>query len=286
MARHVVCLTFDHDHMSGFIARGLTTPTAISRGEYDIVVIPRLVALLDKYGIKGTFFTPGHTIDSTPECVMPYVEAGHELAHHGWTHRLPVTMERAEEEEEIVRGNESIRRISGRNARGYRSPAWDLSPNSIELLLKHGIKYDSSLMGHDYDCYLARQGDVVELKKPMERGRETALVEMPISWSLDDFPHFEYMRNPNGSIQAGLMNATNVLENFVDDYTYMTRVQPDFGILTYTFHPHVIGRGHRMMMLERLIQKLMEGGAEFMTMEQAMEAWLARRNAGRKAAAE
>jgi peptidoglycan/xylan/chitin deacetylase (PgdA/CDA1 family) len=272
--------------MSGFIARGLTTPTAISRGEYDMVVIPRLVALLEKYDIKATFFTPGHTIDTTPECVMPYVEAGHELAHHGWTHRLPVTMERAEEEEEIVRGNESIERISGRTARGYRSPAWDLSSNSIELLLKHGIKYDSSLMGHDYDCYFARQGDVVELLKPMVRGRETSLVEMPISWSLDDFPHFEYMRNPNGSIQAGLMNATNVLENFVDDYTYMTRVQPDFGILTYTFHPHVIGRGHRMMMLERLIQKLMEDGAEFMTMERAMDVWLQRRNAGRKAAAE
>jgi peptidoglycan/xylan/chitin deacetylase (PgdA/CDA1 family) len=286
MAQHVVCLTFDHDHMSGFIARGQTTPTAISRGEYDMVVIPRLVALLDKYDIKATFFTPGHTIDSTPEAVTPYVEAGHELAHHGWTHRLPVTMDRAEEEEEIVRGNESIKRISGKTARGYRSPAWDLSPNSIELLLKHGIKYDSSLMGHDYDCYYARQGDVVELKRPIVRGRETGLVEMPISWSLDDYPHFEYMRNPNGSIQAGLMNATNVLENFVDDYTYMTRVQPDFGILTYTFHPHVIGRGHRMMMLERLIQKLMEDGAEFRTMESAMDVWLARRQSGRKQAAE
>ncbi|MBS0539651.1 MAG: polysaccharide deacetylase family protein, partial [Proteobacteria bacterium] len=246
MPRFIVCLTFDHDHLSGFIARGLTSPTVMSRGEYDIVVIPRLVALLGKYGIKGTFFTPGHTIDSTPQAVMPYIEAGHEIAHHGWTHRLPVTMERDEEEEEIVRGNESIKRISGRTARGYRSPAWDLSPNSIELLLKHGIQYDSSMMGHDYDCYFARQGDVVELKKPFVRGRETKLLEMPISWSLDDFPHFEYMRNPNGSVQAGLMNATNVLENFVDDYTYMTRVQPDFGILTYTFHPHVIGRGHRM----------------------------------------
>jgi peptidoglycan/xylan/chitin deacetylase (PgdA/CDA1 family) len=286
MSRHIVCLTFDHDHMSGFIARGLTSPTVISRGEYDTVVIPRLVALMKKYDIKGTFFTPGHTIDTSPEAVMPYVEAGHELAHHGWTHRLPVTMERAEEEEEIVRGNESIKRISGKLARGYRSPAWDLSPNSIELLLKHGIKYDSSLMGHDYDCYYARQGDVVELMKPMVRGRTTPLLEMPISWSLDDFPHFEYMRNPNGSIQAGLMNATAVLENFVDDYTYMTRVQPDFGILTYTFHPHVIGRGHRMMMLERLIQKLMEDGAVFMTMEQAMGEWLARNQAPRKAAAE
>jgi peptidoglycan-N-acetylglucosamine deacetylase len=286
MPRHIVCLTFDHDHMSGFIARGLTSPTVISRGEYDTIVIPRLVALMKKYDIKGTFFTPGHTIDTTPEAVTPYVEAGHELAHHGWTHRLPVTMERDEEEEEIVRGNESIKRISGKAARGYRSPAWDLSPNSIELLLKHGIKYDSSLMGHDYDCYYARQGDVVELMKPMVRGRTTPLLEMPISWSLDDFPHFEYMRNPNGSIQQGLMNATAVLENFVDDYTYMPRVQPDFGILTYTFHPHVIGRGHRMMMLERLIQKLMEDGAVFMTMEQAMGEWLARNQPARKAAAE
>ena len=84
----------------------------------------------------------------------------------------------------------------------------------------------------------------------------------------------------------GLMNATNVLENFVDDFTYMTRVQPDFGVLTYTFHPHVIGRGHRMMMLERLIQKLMEGGAVFITMEAAMQEWLARRQGTRKAAAE
>jgi peptidoglycan-N-acetylglucosamine deacetylase len=94
------------------------------------------------------------------------------------------------------------------------------------------------------------------------------------------------MRNPNGSIQAGLMNATNVLENFVDDFTYMTRVAPDFGILTYTFHPHVIGRGHRMMMLERLIQKLIEGGALFTTMETAMHEWLARRQPAQKAAAE
>jgi len=283
MPRHIVCLTFDHDHVSGLIARGMTSPTAISRGEYDIVVIPRLVALMNRYGIKATFFTPGHTIDSTPAAVTPYVEAGHELAHHGWTHRLPVTLSRDEEEEEIVRGNESIKRISGRTARGYRSPAWDLSPHSIELLLKHGIQYDSSLMGNDYDCYFARQGDVAELMKPLVRGRETALVEMPISWSLDDYPVFEYMRLPNGSVQQGLMNATSVLENFVDDFTYMTRVC-DYGILTYTFHPHVIGRGHRMMMLERLIQRLIEGGAVFMTMEEAMQDWLARRQSVAKAA--
>jgi peptidoglycan-N-acetylglucosamine deacetylase len=285
MRRHIACLTFDHDHMSGFIARGMTTPTPISRGEFDLVAIPRIVKLLARYNVKGTFFTPGHTIESAWQSVETYVDAGHELAHHGWTHRPPATVERAEEEEEIVRGNEVIKKISGRTARGYRSPSWDLSLHTIELLLKHGIQYDSSLMGDDYDCYFARQGDIVELKKPFVRGRETTLVEMPISWSLDDFPYFEYMRNPNGAIQQGLSNATQVLENFIDDFVYMTRIR-DRGILTYTFHPHVVGRGHRMMMLERLILKLLEHGAVFMTMEQALAEWRTWRADGTRQAAE
>ena len=275
MKRHIVCMTFDHDNMSGFIARGATTPTAISRGEYDIVVMPRLLDLLRSYTVPATFFTPGHTIDSWPATVAGVLEHGHELGHHGWTHRVPATLSREEEEEEIVRGNESIRRLSGRNAVGYRSPAWDLSPHTIDLLLAHGFRYDSSMMGNDYDCYFARKGDVVELKKPFVRGVETSLVEMPISWSLDDYPHFEYMRMPN-MVQQGLMNASGVLENFVDDFVYMTRVA-DWGILTYTFHPHVIGRGHRMIMLEKLILRLGELGAEFMTMERALDEWHAHR---------
>jgi len=44
----------------------------------------------------------------------------------------------------------------------------------------------------------------------------------------------------------------------------------DWGVITYTFHPHVIGRGHRMAMLERLIERLRAGGAIFVTMEQAV----------------
>jgi peptidoglycan/xylan/chitin deacetylase (PgdA/CDA1 family) len=267
MSRHIVCLTFDHDHMSGFIARGLTTPTYISRGEYDMVVIPRLVALLGRYDIKATFFTPGHTIDSSPQSVMPYVDAGHELAHHGWTHRLPASLSKDEEEEEIVRGNNSIKRVSGQFARGYRSPAWDLSAHSIDLLLKHRIKYDSSLMGHDYDCYYARNGDMVELKKPFVRGRETSLLEMPISWSLDDYPHFEFVRTAP-TILPGLQPARAVMESWLDEFLYMQKTV-DWGVLTYTMHPYVIGRGYRMLALEGLIDRLANEGAAFMTLEDA-----------------
>jgi peptidoglycan/xylan/chitin deacetylase (PgdA/CDA1 family) len=279
MSKHFVCLTFDHDNTSSAISRELTSPTPISRGDFGMVATDRVLALLRKHRIESTWFIPGHTIETYPGSVADVVKAGHEIAHHGWTHRVPAALGREAEEGELERGNEAIKKLTGRHARGYRSPAWDLSPHSIGLLLKHGFVYDSSLMGHDYLPYQARDGDVIKLEEPLVYGPDTALVEMPISWTLDDFPVFEYMRLQN-FIQPGLMNASLVGENWLADFTYM-RDHYDWGILTYTFHPHVIGRGHRMIMLEKLIEKLREGGAVFLTMEQAVAEYRAKFPRGR-----
>ena len=150
VGHHVVCLTFDYDNVSAGIARGVTTPTAISRGDFGMVAAERLLALLNQHGIRGTWFVPGHTIESYPTSCRLVQSAGHEIGHHGWTHRVPATLTREEEEQELLRGNDAIRKLTGQFARGYRSPAWDLSEHSIGLLLKHGFEYDSSLMGHDY----------------------------------------------------------------------------------------------------------------------------------------
>lgn len=268
MAKHFVCLTFDQDNASGAISRGMTTPTAISRGDFGMVGTERILALLKKHRIRSTWFIPGHTIESYPASVAAVHADGHEIGNHGWTHRVPATLGREEEERELVRGNAAIRRLTGRDPRGYRSPAWDLSPHSLELLLKHGFLYDSSLMGHDYLPYQARQNDVVSLQEPIIYGPDSKLVEMPISWSLDDFMVFEFYRY-DSVVLPGLMNAGLVLENWLDDFRYM-KSQYDWGVITYTFHPHVIGRGHRMMMLEKLIRELRKGGATFVTMEQAV----------------
>jgi peptidoglycan-N-acetylglucosamine deacetylase len=275
MPRHIVCLTFDFDAISGFIARGQTSPSWISRGEFGPRSgAPRLLALFKKYGIRTTWFTPGHTIETYPKASEAVLEAGHEIAHHGWTHRPPTTLSRDEEEEELVRGNESIRKLTGRKARGYRSPTWDLTPHSVELFLKHGFVYDSSLMGDDYMPYYARQGDVIELLKPAVFGRETAVVEMPIHWSTDDSPHFEFVRTET-TVRQGLMNANAVVENWINDFLYMQEVN-EWGVITYTCHPFIIGRGHRMMMLEKLIRACADRGAVFMAMEDAVAEFQAR----------
>jgi peptidoglycan/xylan/chitin deacetylase (PgdA/CDA1 family) len=267
-------MTFDFDAMSGMIARGLTTATPVSRGEFGPVAVPRILALLEEYGVRTTWFIPGFTIETYPAQCETVLAAGHEIAHHGWTHMPPNDMTREQEEAGLVRGNEAIKRLSGRNARGYRSPSWDLSPHSIELLLKHGFMYESSMMGDDYTPYRVRRGDVVELEKPMVFGQPTRMIEMPISWTLDDFPHFEFLRMKT-SLMQGLMNANAVLDNWTNDYLYL-RDHFDWGVLTYTFHPYVIGRGHRMIVLEKLLRTMADNGAQFVTMEEAAREYDAR----------
>jgi peptidoglycan/xylan/chitin deacetylase (PgdA/CDA1 family) len=274
MPHHIVCLTFDFDAMTGFISRGLTTPTPISRGEFGLVGVRRILDLLRKYDIRSSFFIPGVVIEMYPAACEAMVAAGHEIGHHGYTHVPPANLSREQEEEGLVQGNAAIQRLSGQTARGYRSPSWDLSPHTVELLLKHHFVYDSSMMGNDYTPYYARQGDQIFLEKPCVWGPSTALLELPISWTLDDYPHFEFLRTPT-SVLPGLMNAQDVLQNWIDDFVYMQRVT-DWGIITYTMHPYVIGRGHRMLMLERLILRLMEGGAVFTTMEEAARQFAAR----------
>jgi peptidoglycan-N-acetylglucosamine deacetylase len=268
MSKHIVCLTFDFDAMSGFIARGMTSPTPVSRGEFGAdVAAPRILALLKKYRIKSSWYIPGHTLETYPDVCARVLDAGHEIGHHGWTHVPPAQLTRDQEEDGLVRANEQIRKLTGGYARGYRSPSWDLSPHSVELLLKHNIVYDSSMMGNDYTPYRVRRGDVIELEKPVVFGRATRLIEMPISWSLDDYPHFEFIRAKDWILQ-GLKSAGSVLENWADDYLYMTKAMT-WGVITYTFHPFVIGRGHRMLILEKLIRKLKDNGATFMKVEDA-----------------
>ena len=266
MPRHIVCLTFDFDTQSGFIARGMTTPTPLSRGEFGAMASGRILDLLKSFGLRTTWFIPGFTIESWPREAEAVVSAGHEVAHHSWAHIPPATQTRGEEEADMIRASTAIERLTGRKPRGYRSPSWDLSEHTIDLLLAHGFLYDSSLMGADYLPYRTRRGDVAKLGKPYRFGEETPLIEIPVSWSLDDYPHFEFVRT-QATVLASMQPARAVMQSWLDEFLYMKKTV-DWGVLTYTMHPYVIGRGQRMLALEDLVARLAAEGAVFMTMEE------------------
>lgn len=274
MPRHIACLSYDFDTWSGFASRGMLTPTPISRGEFGIIGARRILDLLSSRGIKGSWYIPGVVIKTYPEACESVVAGGHEVGHHGWSHIPPAELSAEREAEEFAMGVEAIRGLTGQIPAGYRSPAWDLSEQSIDLMVRHGLRYDSSMMGHDCEPYFARRGDKVAADAPLVFGETTDLVEVPISWSLDDHPHFEFFRTKAG-VMPGLANAGAVLENWLADFEYMRRTT-DWGVMVYTFHPYVSGRGHRMMMMEQLIDGLTAMGAEFRTLDEVQQEYRAR----------
>jgi peptidoglycan/xylan/chitin deacetylase (PgdA/CDA1 family) len=124
------------------------------------------------------------------------------------------------------------------------------------------------MMGDDYLPYYARRGDAIELEQPARFGAPTPLIEMPIHWSVDDSPHFEFVRSEE-SLRQGLKPAGGVLDNWVHDFLYL-KGRLEWGVLTYTCHPFISGRGHRILMLERLIRRLQDEGAVFQRVDETV----------------
>jgi peptidoglycan-N-acetylglucosamine deacetylase len=272
--RATVCLTFDFDAISIWIGPlGATSPSMISRGEFGAVGVARILRLLAGRGIRATFFVTGHTAETYPESLRAIVAAGHEVGHHGYLHENPCALGSREEEERVlVRGLAALDRVGGVRPVGYRSPAWDNSPHTVELLLEHRFRYESSLMGKDFEPYWCRVGDVIQQDGPYLFGREVDLVELPVSWILDDWPHFEYL-SLGGRISPGLSAPSKVEEIWRGEFDFLYRDVPG-GVYTLTMHPQVIGRGHRLLMLERLIDHIAaHDGVRFTTLAEAADAW-------------
>jgi peptidoglycan/xylan/chitin deacetylase (PgdA/CDA1 family) len=245
-----VCLSFDFDGMAIWLSTfKQVSPTPLSRGEFGARVgVDRILGVLGAAGVAGTFFVPAHTASSFPEVVKRIVDAGHEVGCHGYVHESPVNLSLAEEIELLGRSEEVLTRITGKRPRGYRSPAWDLSPNTIEVLENRGYLYDSSMMAEDYRIYRPRKRDVVD-EHGLTRGPESRLLEFPVAWELDDYPYFHFASKPPNQ---GLRNPSEILSQWKAEFDFCHAEVSD-SVFTLTMHPEIIGRGPRIRLLRDLI---------------------------------
>ena len=261
MPSSTVCLTFDFDALSVWFGYDHVTPAMLQRGEYGARVgVPRLLQMLEREALPATFFVPGHTIESFPAETEAILSAGHEIGHHSWAHVDPGGQPASEERADMERGLATLDRL-GVRPQGFRSPSADLSPDTLGFLEELGFTYDSSLMADDFRPYRPRIGDRVSQQEPLVRGREAALWELPMSFELDDWPHFQFAFSP---YRVGLSAPSKVLEIWQGEFDYMDR-EVDGGVLNVCMHPQVIGRGHRMLMLESFIAHCRSAGARFAT---------------------
>jgi peptidoglycan/xylan/chitin deacetylase (PgdA/CDA1 family) len=241
----------------------------ISRGEFGAVAMPRILDLLSKHTIATTFFVPGHTALAYPDLTREIRDRGHELGHHGWVHENPATYDLEGERTIFRRGLEALHDVAGIEPKGYRSPSVDFSPNTISVLREFGILYDSSCSGSDFEPYYLREGDEWPADAPYVFGRSVDLVELPFYWGLSDFAHFEFVTG----FTVAQSTAADVLEIWRGEFDYAYEHCAG-GLYNLALHPQSIGRGHRLVMLEQLIEHIKERpGVLFEPMGHYAERW-------------
>ncbi|HIY41810.1 MAG TPA: polysaccharide deacetylase [Candidatus Nocardiopsis merdipullorum] len=289
MAKEIlVAYGVDVDAVGGWLGSygGEDSPCDISRGMFaGEVGVPRMLELFRRAGITCTWFWPGHSIETFPEEFDACRRAGHEIGVHGYSHENPLAMTPDQEAEILDHCIQLIEQRTGRRPTGYVAPWWEFSRVTNELLLSRDIKYDHSLMHRDFEPYYVRVGDSwskidYELPasawmKPLVRGEETDLIEIPASWELDDLPPMMFIKaNPNSH---GFVNPRDLEQQWKDQFDWVYR-EYDHAVFPMTVHPDVSGRPQSLLMHERLIEYInRHEGVRWVTFDQIADDF-ARRN--------
>lgn len=226
--------TFDFDAEEVWIGEdpeNATRPGVLSQGTYGAKVgVPAILELLARHRVLATFFVPGRVAERHPDRVRQIVAEGHELAHHGHTHRAVTSLDAAEEELELRRGLDVLRTFTT-GISGYRSPSWELTARTLELVAECGLSYTSNLMD-----------DIRPYRHP-----NTGIIELPVSWVLDDAAHFWF---DGASWSRKIATNEEVRSIWMAEFDGIRAMG---GAWVLTAHPQIIGRPGRLRLLDEML---------------------------------
>lgn len=248
---------------------GLTSPSYLSRGEFGAEVgVPRLLDLFARREIRATWCTPSHTLQTFPKQCAAIIDGGHEMAAHGCYHEQIPKLDFDEERRLMALQIAEHQRLVGRRPNGYRSPAWDFSDHTLGLLEEFGFAWDSSLMGRDFEAYRPRPVVTIDRERGNTFGEPSPIIEIPVSWFLDDFPAIEH------TPRDGVMGDTETIYRRWKDHFDFAYERVPGGVFTLTVHPQTIGRAHAFLMFERFIDYMAgHDGVWFATLSQIAATW-------------
>ena len=238
-AKVAVAISFDSDHETIPLRDGETSPGKLAQGEYGSrVAAPKIVRMLAQYDVPASFYMPAVSALLHPDEVESYVDGGHEVAVHGWIHERNMLLSRADELDLTGRALDTLEKIAGVRPTGIRTPSWDFSDNTLDIIRELGFAYDSSLMGDD---------DPYEL---LADGQPTGVVEIPVEWIRDDAPYF--MMERYGGLRP-YMPPRSALQIWLDEFE---AAREEGGLFQLTLHPHIIGHRSRLVVLRALLERI------------------------------
>jgi len=238
-AEVAVALTFDVDGEAAWLGEGPQNGrrlTLLSQSRFGPERgLGRILDLLAELDIRATFYVPA---DHHPDAMTAILAGGHEVGHHGYLHLSTDDLDAGAQHAELEAGLTALARHGVRPA-GYRSPGWELSPETLALLTELEFSYDSSLMADDRPYWQA--------------SGTRPLLELPGHWSLCDWPYFGWTPYHGGLLADPAAVERIWLEEFES-------ARQEHRAVTYTMHPEAVGRGYLMRMLRRVITGMLGRG--------------------------
>lgn len=245
------------------------SPAFMSRGEFGAKVgVPRLLELYRRFDITTTWFTPGHTVDTFSEECRQVLADGHEFGHHGYYHEIPPGIAKDTERRLMDLAFKAFENVLGLRPTGYRSPYWDYSDNTLDLVEEFGFDYDTSLMARDLVPYHPQRWQV-NWEKGNVAGTASRVLEIPVNWYLDDFPPLAYT-----GTSTGMQDTDTIFRRWRDifDYGYENVPNPVYATCV---HPQIVGQAHHIKWYEQLIEHIAsKDGVWFATIAEIAAAWV------------
>jgi peptidoglycan-N-acetylglucosamine deacetylase len=211
----------------------------ISMGRYGpTVALPRILETYRRLGIKQSFFIPAWTMEQYPGTVEAILAQGHEIGHHGYLHEDPTTIAPSEERYWFGKALEVHRRMTGNSPKGYRAPVYNVTMNTIDLLVENKFTYDSSMMADDIPYLLTT-----------EKGE---IFEVPPHWGTDDWPPFAHFDEIGYLMQVRA--PSEGLSGFFEEFEAHYRAG---GLWMPVWHPFLTGRLARWAQVEIFLEEIL-----------------------------
>ena len=246
--RIAVMLAFDLDAETMWTTRGDGNHdhiTNLSRGAYGPKQgVPRILDMLDVYGVKATFFIPGVIAEHYPLVVKEISRRGHEIGFHGYLHEESTATSYEEEDATMTRCETIIKDLTGQSIAGHRGPGGVIHDYSLRLFLEHGYLYSSNWRDSD--------GPFIHTID----GRQVPLVELPKDSIFDDTAYDFY--TDSAPERYELKSPREMLEIWKDEFDSLAA---EGRMINFVLHPQFIGRASRVNMLSELIGYMLSHGA-------------------------
>ena len=201
--------------------------------EYGMRVgMPRFLRLLGERKLPASTFMNAQCADVYPSAAEAMLEAGWEFVGHGWVQR---SLQFEDDEAEVIeRSLERLKRLTGRETRGWFGPGVGESFDTPDLLKGAGIEWLADWFVDDLPCWMRTKGG--------------PLIAMPYTVELNDVPLYVVQQQDSEEMSRRM-------EMTLRTYEVECRTHPK--VLTIALHPHVMGVPHRADVLARVLDSLM-----------------------------